>query len=99
MKTTKRRGRPTRADASAKALQALAAAGLDPTKVDPRLILQLIASDSSLPATARVAACRALLAAPAESAAPDRPGRRRDRLLNGQAVDDRAKSILKGDLQ
>jgi hypothetical protein len=52
----KRRGRPTRAQVSAKVL-----AGLDPSKVDPWLILATIASDASAPAAARVAACRALI--------------------------------------
>ena len=51
-----RRGRPTRAQLSAKVL-----AGLDPSKVDPWLILATIASDASAPAAARVAACRALI--------------------------------------
>jgi hypothetical protein len=51
-----RRGRPTRAQVSAKVL-----AGLDPSKVDPWLILATIASDASAPAAARVAACRALI--------------------------------------
>ena len=52
-----RRGRPTRAQVSAKVL-----AGLDPSKVDPWLILATIASDASAPAAARVAACRVLIA-------------------------------------
>jgi hypothetical protein len=52
----KRRGRPTRAQVSAKVL-----AGIDPSKVDPWLILATIASDASAPAAARVAACRALI--------------------------------------
>jgi hypothetical protein len=52
----KRRGRPTRAEVSAKAL-----ADLDPAQVDPLAILRTIASDASAPAAARVAACKALL--------------------------------------
>jgi hypothetical protein len=52
----KRRGRPTRAQVSAKVL-----AGIDPSKVDPWLILATIASDASAPAAARVSACRALI--------------------------------------
>jgi hypothetical protein len=52
----KRRGRPTRAQVSAKVL-----AGIDPSKVDPWLILATIASDASAPAAARVAACRVLI--------------------------------------
>jgi hypothetical protein len=51
-----RRGRPTRAQVSAKVL-----AGLDPSKVDPWLILATIASDASAPAAARVAACKVLI--------------------------------------
>jgi hypothetical protein len=54
--STNRRGRPTRAQLSAKVL-----AGLDPSKVDPWLILATIASDASAPAAARVAACRLLI--------------------------------------
>lgn len=53
-----RGGRPTRAEATAKALTAL---GVDPASVDPRRILAAIAADVSAPASARVAACRALL--------------------------------------
>jgi hypothetical protein len=60
-KTKKRTGRPTRADASARALAALGAAGIDAASLDPRLILQSIAADPSAPATARVSACRILL--------------------------------------
>jgi hypothetical protein len=51
-----RRGRPTRAQVSAKVL-----AGIDPSKVDPWLILATIASDASAPAAARVSACRLLI--------------------------------------
>jgi hypothetical protein len=57
MKTQVRRGRPPRAVATAKAL-----VGVDVSAVDPRAILRQIAGDCSAPATARVAACRALLA-------------------------------------
>jgi hypothetical protein len=49
-------GRPSRAEASAKALL-----GVDLAAVDPVAILRTIASDASVPASARVAACRALL--------------------------------------
>jgi len=51
-----RRGRPTRAQVSAKVL-----ASVDPSKVDPWLILATIASDDSAPAAARVSACRLLI--------------------------------------
>ncbi len=54
-----RGGRPTRAQASAKALAALA---VDPASIDPRSILASIAADVAAPSTARVAACRALIA-------------------------------------
>jgi hypothetical protein len=53
---TKPRGRPARAEASAKALS-----GVDPSAIDPRQVLLLIAADTSSPATARVSACKALL--------------------------------------
>jgi hypothetical protein len=55
-RNTRPRGRPKRAEATAKALE-----GFDPADVDPRLVLLKIAADTSAPATARVAACRALL--------------------------------------
>jgi hypothetical protein len=57
----RRRGRPTRAEASAKATAALQAAGIDIADVDPRVILRAIAADPSLPASARVSACRKLI--------------------------------------
>jgi len=63
----KRRGRPTRAEATAKALAALG--GVDPATIHPRMILASIAADTSAPATARVAACRALLASDTEASA------------------------------
>jgi|SRR4051812_13052204 hypothetical protein len=51
-------GRPSRAEASTKALF-----GIDLTTCDPLAILRAIAADLSAPASARVAACRALIAA------------------------------------
>jgi hypothetical protein len=54
--SSNRRGRPTRAQVSAKVL-----VGIDPSKVDPWLILSTIASDASAPAAARVSACRLLI--------------------------------------
>ncbi len=51
-----RRGRPSRAVGSEKAMGAV-----DPNTIDPRTILEKIAADVSAPATARVAACRILL--------------------------------------
>jgi hypothetical protein len=63
-----RRGRPTRAEASAKLLL-----GIDPNNIDPRAILAEIAADRSAPAAARVAACRALMVSvPKEPAGADR---------------------------
>ena len=57
--TRNRGGRPTRAQASAKAL---AGVMVDPTTVDPRVILAQIMVDASAPAAARVSAAKALLA-------------------------------------
>ena len=53
-----RGGRPTRAEATAKALAAI---GVDPAMINPMNILAAIAADLSAPATARVAAAKALL--------------------------------------
>ena len=55
-KRRRKGGRPSRAQASAKALL-----GVDLAAVDPVAILRAIAADRSSPASARVAACRALL--------------------------------------
>jgi len=55
-KPKRKGGRPSRAEATTKALR-----GLDLTAIDPVAILREIAADLSAPATARVAACRALL--------------------------------------
>jgi hypothetical protein len=54
----RKRGRPTREEATAKALAAIL---VDPLTIDPRQILAGIAVDRSAPAGARVAACRTLL--------------------------------------
>ncbi len=54
------RGRPGRAQLLAEAIDAL---GIDPDAIDPRRVLAAIAADKSQPATARVAAARALLVA------------------------------------
>lgn len=77
-----KRGRPSRAEASKKALEALAAAGVDPATVDPRRILESIAADTSAPASARVQACRALLA----DRDPEDPKGRADSKLNARAL-------------
>jgi hypothetical protein len=54
-----RRGRPPRAQASAKALAGLV---INPTTFDPLKVLVEIAADTSAPAAARVSAAKALLA-------------------------------------
>jgi hypothetical protein len=59
-KPRRKGGRPTRAEATAKALAALA---IDPRTVDPIAVLAGIMADVSLPASARVQAARALIAA------------------------------------
>jgi hypothetical protein len=56
MKQKRRRGRPTRQEASKAAL-----AGIDLAAIDPRQVLLTICADPSAPASARVAAARALL--------------------------------------
>ncbi len=53
-------GRPTKAQELAKAIEAV---GVDPTLVDPRRVLASIAVDENSPATARVAAAKALMLA------------------------------------
>jgi hypothetical protein len=55
-KPKRKGGRPSRAQASERALL-----GVDLTAVDPAKILRQIAADGSAPASARVAACRTLL--------------------------------------
>jgi hypothetical protein len=56
--TPRHRGRPSRAEASAKAL-----ADIDVDNVDALRVLKEVAADRSAPASARVAAVKALLAA------------------------------------
>jgi hypothetical protein len=55
-KPRRSRGRPTRAEASRKAL-----AGVDLGSVDPLDVLRAIAADTSAPASARVTAAKALI--------------------------------------
>jgi hypothetical protein len=55
-KSKQKGGRPSRAEASRKALL-----GVDLAAVNPTEILRAIAADRSAPASARVAACKALL--------------------------------------
>ena len=57
-----RGGRPTRGEALRRRI---AAVGVDPALVDPKRVLAGIAVDEQAPATARVAAARALLVAQA----------------------------------
>jgi hypothetical protein len=59
-KPRRRRGRPTREE---EMRHALAELGIDPALVDPLRVLASIAANRSMPPTARVAACKALLAA------------------------------------
>ncbi|WOH78254.1 hypothetical protein RX327_20005 [Bradyrhizobium sp. BEA-2-5] len=86
-RTTKRKkGRPTRREASKKALR-----GVDLATIDPRQVLLEIAGDRSAPATARLQAARALLNGTAEPQRPRLPedqetnpvARRALRILNG----------------
>jgi hypothetical protein len=58
MKQKRRRGRPTRAEASAAVLASL---GIDPSTIEPWAIVAAIASDASVPARERLLACRMLL--------------------------------------
>src|SRR5262249_18762990 len=54
----RRRGRPSRKE---EVQRALAELGVDPATIDPRRVLAAIASDTTAPAGARVAACKVLL--------------------------------------
>jgi hypothetical protein len=56
----RKRGRPTKAE---EVRRALAEIGVDPRTVDPLAVLASIMMDATLPASARVQAARALLAA------------------------------------
>jgi hypothetical protein len=55
------RGRPTRAEAAAMRKAARAAALVDPSTVDARVVLAQIAGDTCAPSAARVTACRLLI--------------------------------------
>jgi hypothetical protein len=83
-KPRRRPGRPTKEE---EVRRALAEAGCDPTAIDPLRILAAIAVNRSMPPTARVAACRALIAArdrdPAEASA-----------VVGDAISVRAQQLL-----
>jgi hypothetical protein len=105
MTTTRKRGRPSRADASKRALLALLQAGIDPETINPRSILASIAADTSAPASARVSACRALMvcAVPAQPGSGDfpegaeqpRPSRRNGKAAAGD-LSERALRLLSG---
>jgi hypothetical protein len=71
-------GRPSRAEASAKALR-----GVDLAAVDPVAILREIAGDTSAPAGARVAAAKALLEVQDQDLAAGPGG---DTRINARAV-------------
>jgi hypothetical protein len=78
-KAPKRKGgRPSRAEASAKALR-----GVDLAAIDPVTILREIAGDTSAPAGARVAAAKALLEVQDQDAAENAGG---DTRINARAV-------------
>jgi hypothetical protein len=76
--TKRKGGRPSRTQASMKAL-----AGIDLAAVDPVAILRTIAADCSAPAASRVAACKALLALQ-DRPAEDHPGG--DPRINARAI-------------
>jgi hypothetical protein len=80
----RRRGRPSKQE---EVRQALATVGCDPAAVDPLRILAGIAADESMPPTARVAACKALLA-PRDPEQPDHS------VADGDAVSMRAQQLL-----
>src|SRR5262249_44183703 len=80
----RRRGRPSRKEELQRALAEL---GVDPATIDPRRVLAAIAGDTTAPAGARVAACRALMAAQD----PERSG---DSAVVGDAVSVRAQQLL-----
>ena len=78
-KAPKRKGgRPSRAEASAKALR-----GVDLAEIDPVAILREIAGDTSAPAGARVAAAKALLEVQDQDPAENARG---DTRINARAV-------------
>jgi hypothetical protein len=77
-KPRRKAGRPSRAEASAKALL-----GVDLTACDPVAILREIALDRSMPGSTRVQACRALLGAQDPDPARDPGG---DTRINARAI-------------
>jgi len=83
-KPRRKGGRPSRAEATAKALL-----GVDLTACDPVAILREIALDRSMPGSTRVAACRALIAAPGPPEGPEDAS-----AAAGDAVSVRAQQLL-----
>ena len=82
----KPRRRPGRPSKSEELAQVLAELGVDPALIDPRRVLASIAADADAPASARVAACKALLARD-----PDQPVHS---AAGGDAVSVRAQQLL-----
>jgi hypothetical protein len=80
-KPKRRRGMPSRAEATRRALALLE--GLDPSSIDPEKVLAAIAVDTSAPASARVAAARALLTLRPALPSKDKPKDQND--LNAAA--------------
>ena len=80
----RKRGRPTRKE---EVRRALAELGVDPRSVDPLAVLASIMMDATVPASARVQAARALIAA----RAPDGPD---GSATAGDAVSVRAQQLL-----
>ncbi|MER9005912.1 hypothetical protein NKI15_19975 [Mesorhizobium sp. M0862] len=82
-----KRGRPSRAVASKRALK-----GVDIDAVDPLTVLRQIASDTSAPASARLAAAKALIA---------QGGRKKDAGDGSEndRISERALKLLKGGRQ
>jgi uracil-DNA glycosylase len=69
-KPRRRPGRPTKEE---EVRRALAEIGVDPALIDPLRILAGIAANGRMPPTARVAACKALLAVKEQEPAEDAP--------------------------
>ncbi|WP_056501253.1 hypothetical protein [Aureimonas sp. Leaf454] len=69
-KPTQNRGRGGRPTKQAALLKRVDAAGIDPALVNPRRVLAAIAVDAAAPASARVAAAKALLTASSGQAVP-----------------------------
>jgi hypothetical protein len=67
-KPRRRPGRPTKQE---ELRRVLAGIGIDPSAIDPLRILAAIAANGSMPPTARVAACKALLGAKEQDSAED----------------------------